>query len=193
MRCAPPPVPIEDLKCTKREPTHSRELYGEIWAQKKAQCQYKFSHGENIRFKASSGVAERVLFITLRLFHANELSTTTTSCSETVKRPSCILAVLLPYLLFECIAFFFFLVTSEMFISYHPNFLPRWNNHFNPTYRFFTFLNLSLTTTTFSKRRAQYKQSSRWSHKDLCTDIFFVLFVPKHWRWNCAGSLLVFL
>lgn len=51
-------------KCRRSEGAHSRELWGDL----DSQGQYKLLHGQNIRFKASLGIIERVLFITTQAF-----------------------------------------------------------------------------------------------------------------------------
>lgn len=61
-----PPAP-GDSKCNERDETHSRELWGELDSDK-VNVDTQSHMGKSIRFKASSGITKRVLFITTQAF-----------------------------------------------------------------------------------------------------------------------------
>lgn len=62
-----PPPALEDSKCSKREGTHSGELRGDPDAAK-VNVNTNSHMGKSIRFKASSGITKRVLYITTQAF-----------------------------------------------------------------------------------------------------------------------------
>lgn len=61
-----PPAP-GDSECNERDETHSRELWGELDSDK-VSVDTQSHMGKSIRFKASSGITKRVLFITTPAF-----------------------------------------------------------------------------------------------------------------------------